>query len=73
MENKDYLAAFIFSGFAGIGCKIILSANARDSERSLLDNIPIASAISGVLLLRVANLLSDINCKRYLTTLTEDH
>ena len=60
MKNKDYLGAFIFSGFAGIGCKMILSANAREQDRSLLDNIPIASAISGVLLLTAVSILPDI-------------
>ena len=39
---------------------MILSANAREEDRSLLDNIPIASAISGVLFLSAVNLLSDI-------------
>ena len=60
MDNKQYLAAFLFSGFAGIGCKMILSANAREEDRDLLDNIPIASAISGVLFLSALKLLPDI-------------
>ena len=60
MENKHYLAAFIFSGFAGIGCKMILSANAREEDQQVLDKIPIASAISGVLFLSAVSLLPDI-------------
>ena len=59
-KNKDYLGVFIFCGFAGIGAKIILSANAKEEDENLLENIPIASAISGVLLLASVNLLPDI-------------
>ena len=59
MENKDYLAAFIFSGITGLGCRMILSVNAGDcdSERRTLDNIPIASVISGLLFLSALKLL----------------
>ena len=60
MKNKDYLGTFLFSGFAGIGCKMILSANSKDNDQHLLDNIPIASAISDVLILRAISLLPDI-------------
>ena len=47
IDNKDYLAAFLLSGFVG-------------GERKILNNIPFASAISGVLLLSVANLLPTV-------------
>ena len=59
MNNKDYLAAFILSGFTGLGCKMILTVNAGDSEgeRKILDNIPIASVISGLLFLSTLKLL----------------
>ena len=60
MKNKDYLLAFIFSGFVGIGCKMILSSKAWEEERSILENIPIASAISGVLLFSAVSILPDI-------------
>ena len=59
VKNRDYLGAFIFCGFAGIGAKLILSANAKE-EDEVLENIPIASAILGVLLLATVNLLPDI-------------
>ena len=59
VKNRDYLGAFIFCGFAGIGAKLILSANIRGNEDAI-DSIPIASAISGVLLLATVNLLPDI-------------
>ena len=59
MDNKHYLAAFILSGFTGIGCEMILTVNAGDSEgeRKILRNIPIASVISGLLFLSALNLL----------------
>ena len=59
MDNKHYLAAFIVSGFTGIGCKMILAVNAGSSEeeRRILDNIPLASVISGLLFLSALNLL----------------
>ena len=59
MDNKHYLAAFILSGFTGLGCKMILSVNAGDcdGERKILDNIPIASVISGLLFLSALKLL----------------
>ena len=62
IDNKHYLAAFLFAGFTGLGCKMILSVNAGDcdSERRTSDNIPIASAISGVLFLSAIKLLPDI-------------
>ena len=66
VKNIDYLGAFIFCGFAGIGAKLILSANAKEEDDSVslrhdvLENIPIASAILGVLLLATVNLLPDI-------------
>ena len=62
MRNNDYLAAFILAGFTGIGCKMILSIDASDTEgeRKVLDNIPIASAISGAILFSSIMLLPNI-------------
>ena len=59
MDNKHYLAAFILSGFTGLGCKMILTVNAGDSEeeRKILDNIPIASVASGLLFCSALKLL----------------
>ena len=60
IDNKQYLTAFLFSGFVGIGCKMILSSNAREEDNDILNNIPIASAISCVLFLSALKLLPDI-------------
>ena len=62
MDNKDYLAMFLLSGFTGLGCKMILSVNTgpaslSEGERKMLDNIPIASVISGLLFLSALKLL----------------
>ena len=62
MKNEDYLAVFLFSGIIGLGCKMILSVNAGDEcdrERKVLDNIPIATVISGLLLLSAVSILPD--------------
>ena len=59
MKNKDYLAMFLLSEIIGLGCKMVLSVNAGDRERKVLDNIPIASVISGLLLLSAADILPD--------------
>ena len=59
-EQAYYFAAFLLSGFVGIGCKMILSANAgKGNEKKILNNIPIASAISGLLLFSAVNILPD--------------
>ena len=65
MDKKHYLAAFIVSGFTGIGCKMILTANAgiSEEERKILDNIPIASVVSGLLFLSALNLLPNIEAE----------
>ena len=61
VKNEDYLAVFMFSGIIGLGCKMILSVNAGECERQrkILDNIPMASAISGLLLLSAVSILPD--------------
>ena len=68
MKNEDYLAVFMFSGIIGLGCKMILSVNAGDCDgetgrsgrqRKILDNIPMASVISGLLLLSAVNILPE--------------
>ena len=57
----------MFSGNIGLGCKMILSTTSGDSvsprdevvegEQKILDNIPIASVISGLLFLSAFKLL----------------
>ena len=66
MKNNDYFSAFILAGFAGLGCKMILSIDANsecENERKILDNIPIACAISGALLFSAVNLLPNIEAE----------
>ena len=59
-EPACYLTVFLLSGFVGIGCKKILSANVKgEDEKKKLNNIPIASAISGLLLFSAVNILPD--------------
>ena len=62
MKNTDYFAAFILAGFTGLGCKMILSVEAGDSEeeRKILHNIPVACAISGAILFSAVGLLPNI-------------
>ena len=62
VDNKQYLAAFLFSGFVGMGCKMILSADVGESEVEcrILDNIPIACAISGALIFSAVKILPNI-------------
>ena len=65
MKNNDYFAAFILAGFTGLGCKMILSVEAGDceSEKKMLENIPIACAISGALLFAAMRLLPNIEAE----------
>ena len=62
MRNSDYFSIFILAGFTGFGCKMILSVEAGESEeeKKILDNIPIACAISGALLFAGINLLPNV-------------
>ena len=57
---SEYFVVFMLSGFVGIGCKMILSTNIeKDSEKKILNNIPIASALSGLLLYSALNILPE--------------
>ena len=65
MKSTDYFSAFIIAGFTGLGCKTILSIEAGDSEeeRKILNNIPIACAISGAILFSAVGLLPNIEAE----------
>ena len=61
MKKNDYFAAFILAGFTGLGCKMILSTEAGcEGEKKILNNIPIACAISGALLFAAISLLPNV-------------
>ena len=60
IDNKAILTTFLCSGLIGMGCKMILSVDAGECEktRRILSNIPMGCAISGVLLVSGLRLLT---------------
>ena len=53
----DYLVAFIFSGLVGIGGKLILSASGQDKNMETFQKIPIATGLSGIIILGTTDIL----------------
>ena len=56
--KSDYLVAFIFGGLVGIGGKLILSTSGQDKNMEVFQKIPIATALSSVIILGIADVLS---------------
>ena len=61
--KSDYLVAFIFGGLVGIGGKLILSASGQDKITETFQKTPIATGLSGMIILGVADVLKDPDVK----------